>query len=321
MAMNANAKTTSAFTLLELLVAITIGMVVMGLSVSAYHHTQRTIARTEALLRLHRVAGSIGEQWELDATALLQHVACNITTTNSGGATTMTRFTGMRGVIHGFENRLYDFPRESDLAWFRWEWQAASGRITRAESPPAHWVPWYPTGEFSYIEADNVLARPVFGMWPNPVRTYDEFENGEKVWTDPFPVPMVRNTRIFDRLFLTGVDRDGSTTYAGFAAEMDANAVGATVNPFLTNMPRATWETLPVPDPRRTMAEDVTACSITVITRDWTEYQATNRSFDGQTQDGGGDRASRPAVLRLNFTLIDRATGLNQTFTISAKAP
>jgi type II secretory pathway pseudopilin PulG len=316
------------FTLLELMVAWTLGMLVMGLAISAYQHTRKAITRAEALLRLHSTAGDIGEQWERDANCLLQHVACNSTTTYSAGIKLRAQFTGMAGQEPGFDNQLYDYPHDVDFAWFRWEWNAADRRLSRAESPPPHWVPWYSSGTFSYLESDGVPPRPVFGMRCNPLRTYAEFESGWKNWTDPLAAdPSIPSqTRIYDHLFLTGVDVDGTTrTYGGFADELNSNVVGNRINGFLGNMSTATWSSLPVPDPRRTLANDVTDCSITVITRNGTVItdfgSGFDRSIDGQTQDGLGVRGDRPDLLRLTFTLTDRSTGLNQVFTFSAKAP
>lgn len=309
----------AGFTLLELLVACVLGMLVMGLTISAYRHTQRTITRAEALLRLHRAAGDIGEQWELDANTLLQHVACNVTTTSAAGIKSLVQFTGMRAVVHGFDNQTYDLPRDTDLAWVRWSWQATDRRLTRAESPPPQWIQAF-LGESSATMEGNA-ARPVLGMRPNPVRTYAEFETGWKEWHNPLagdPSIMSR-TRIYDKLFLTGTDVDGTTrTYGGLDAERTANALGQVPNGSIGSLPAAA--SLPVPDPRRTMAEDVTDCSITVIARNGSTHQS--QAFDGQTQDGfGPQRGQRPALLRLSFTLTDRRTGLSQKFTFSGKAP
>jgi hypothetical protein len=314
----------AAFTLLELLVATSIGMLVMALALSAYRHTQRTIARTEALLRLHRTAGDIGERWELDASTLLQHVACNSTASHAAGAKTLVRFTGMRGATSGFDNQVFELPRDTDLAWFRWEWRAADHRLTRAESPPPHWGRSYLTRSYAFMEGNS--PQPIFGMRPNPVRTYAEFETGWKLWYDPLSSDPSRpsRTRIYDLLFLTGIDVDGTTkTYGGLDAERLPNVLGLSLNGLIGGMPAAA--TLPVPDPRRTMAEDVTDCSITLVDRNGAVHSdggaGLNLSIDGQTQDGLGPRGERPALLRLSFTLTDRSTGLRQLFTFSAKAP
>lgn len=309
----------TAFTLLELLVASSLGMIVMGLAISAYRHTQRAITRAEALLRLHRAAGDIGEQWELDANTLLQHVACNATTTISGGTKTLVQFTGMRAVVHGFDNQVYDLPRDTDLAWLRWEWQPADRRLTRAETPPPQWNPAFLTRSLAFIEGNT--ARPIFGMRPNAVRTYAEFATGWKEWYDPLSADpsAISQIRIYDLLFLTGTDVDGTTrTYGGLDSERVANTLSQTLNGFISGMPAAA--ALVVPDPRRSIAEDVTDCVITVVTRNGATHQ--NRSFDGQSQNGvGPERGERPALLRIAFTLTDRSTGLSQSFTFSAKAP
>ena len=113
----------NGFTLLEMLVASCLALLVMGLAMSCYLHTQRLITRAEALLRLHRIAGEVAERWEKDCAALMQHVACNSTTTFSGTATSLVQFTGMRTIPATFDNRIYDFPHDTDIAWMRWEWK------------------------------------------------------------------------------------------------------------------------------------------------------------------------------------------------------
>src|SRR5690606_27904939 len=105
-----------------------------------------------------------------------------------------------------------------------------------------------------------------FGMRPNAVRTYQEFLTGWKEWSDPLaPDPSAaRRTRIYDLLFLTGTDADGSTTYGGLEGERTPNSLSQTLNDKVSSLPPAT--ALQVPDPRRTMAEEVTDCSITIVT-------------------------------------------------------
>jgi prepilin-type N-terminal cleavage/methylation domain-containing protein len=336
------------FTLLELLIASAIGALVMTLAIRAYQQSQNEIRRMEALLRLHRSAGDIAEQWEKDASALLQHVACNVTSTTSGGIKNLVQFTGMRAIAFNYDNLLYDYPHDTDLAWVRWEWQVASHRLTRAQSPPPHWIPWYPDSFFCVFEENSNPMQPIIGMRPNPVRTYAEFTAGLKSWYDIIAPSAPRSTRIYDLLFLTGVDADGTNTYykgtaaQGFRGEMNPqNGVAVTANnnfnsnrpnPTLWNTASATsttaqflsaanWELVPVKDPRRTVAEDVSDCTITLISR--AGASQTNASIDGELQDGlaSAARLARPELLRLSFTLTDRITGVSQAFTFSAKAP
>jgi len=323
--MNHRTHSRKAFTLLELLVASALAVVIMGLAVNAYRHSQRLIRRAETLLRLHRVAGDVAERWEKDASSLMQHVACNATTTSVSGVKNLVQFTGMHTLSETFDSKIYDRPSDTDMAWVRWEWRAADRRLSRAESPSPHWVTTYPNAQMSYVE--NSVLKPVVGMRPNPVRTYGEFTSGFKKWFDPLsPDPSIaRSTRIYDLLFLTGTDVDGTTrTYGGFGAEMSTNAAFKVPNDLLAASPAyllaAAWSTLPVPNPRRPLAEDVRDCTISYVLRDGTEVIDANQSTDGQTQDGSG-ASTRPAVLRLSFTLCDRSSGLSQSFTFSAKAP
>lgn len=306
------------FTLLELIVASAIGMLVMGLAISAYRHTQKVTARSEALLRLHRTAGDIGELWEADANTLVHHSACNVTTSTTSGAVSLVQFTGLHGTVHGFDNQIFDLPRDTDLAWYRWEWRAHERRLTRAETPPPQWKPNAFARSPAFMEGNPSL--PVHGMRPNAVRTYQEFLSGWKEWPDPLsPDPSaMRRTRIYDLLFLTGKDVDGTSIYAGLEGERTPNSLSQTLNGKIASLPPAT--ALTVPDPRRTMAEEVIDCAITVVARDGSEF--TNQSIDGQLQSGSGaSLRSRPSVLRLTFTLVDRKTGISQPFTFSAKAP
>lgn len=349
------------FTLLELLVSMTVGSVILGLAVGSYQHSQKLIRRADALLRLHRIAGDIGEQWDKDADYLMQSVACNTTTTYAAGLKTMVQFTGMRTIQHNFNNMLYDYPHDTDLAWFRWEWNAKDHRLTRAQSPPPHWITWYPGRYFSYFDTHeinsgqhNIPTRPLFGMRPNPVANYSEafatsppsVDTGYKKWFNPTApiVSTIEKTRIFDQLFLTGIDVDGVTrTYGtvagtGIDLEMNSNANSKIPNPNASGASGGTgptyggdlsaddWKTLPVPDPRRPLADDISDCSITVVTRDGNVHQdpgtGVNHSIVGESHSGSDAAAgARPKLLRIAFTLTDRLTGLTQSFTFTSKAP
>jgi len=318
------------FTLLELLVASALAMLVMGLAMGGYRHSQRLISQAETLLRLHRVAGDLAERWEKDCTALLQHVACNAETTYDGALKDRVAFTGMRSMTATFEGRIYDYPHDTDIAWVRWQWDAASRRIVRSESPPPHWITATQREFFAQFESTGIPIRPVMSMRPNPVRTFGEFETGQKLWHDPFDADpsTKRSVRIYDLLFLTGKDFDGSVNCPAIGEEMTSNAANRIPNNQLnsgTRLSAAAWSALPVNDPGITLAEDVSDCAIVIVTRSGLTVAdggaGLDRNFDGAFQDGTGPSGDRPDLMRLTFTLTDRRSGLSQEFSFTAKAP
>lgn len=344
-----------AFTLIELLVSIAIGMVVMALAIGAYQNSQKLIKNAEAMVRLHRSAGDIAQQWQLDSSALMQHVACNTTTTYAASIKSLVQFTGMVTVAETFTGDKYDYPYDTDAAWVRWEWKASERKLTRAISPPPHWDVWYPKEDLAYFDiGPSHLPSPVIGMRANPVRTYNEFLTGYKLWHNPLSAApgSPTRTRIYDLLFLTGTDYNGSHVYydpvvtlgcgQGITEEIGLNSLGRNLNTggspvaasdnnilsehyYNPTPTAASWATLPVPDQRRPLADDVTECAISLETRAGDPFSDSgsglNASFDAESQDGLGNRGNRPSILRLSFTLTDRRTGVSQSFSFSAKAP
>lgn len=332
--------TPRGFTLIELLVATTLGMVVMTLAILAYQHSQKVIKRSEAVVRLHRKAGDIAEQWERDIGSLAQHVACNAKMGYIGSRKDDMQFTAMRTLQQFWNASVYEPPSDVDLGWIRWSWRAADRMLCRAQSPPPHWYAWYPNLSVAFIAKDYPIYRPVIGMRPTATITYDEFRTGTLKFHNPLssnPSAM-SSLRIFDLLFLTGIDTDGVTkTYKGMTYERNINPQsGDPANEFFESstdgasekIPASLWESgLRVPDQTRPISDGVEDCTLSFVTRDGTSVTDAgtgyNRNIDGQGYDSNEPAAvlARPKVLRLAFTLVDSATGIKKSFSFSARAP
>ncbi|MEK7415062.1 MAG: hypothetical protein AAB263_17290, partial [Planctomycetota bacterium] len=240
-----------------------------------------------------------------------------------------------------WEQASYNFPKDVDFGWVRWEWKAASRSLTRAASPPAYGYVWYPNLRMFTINDIGMMFRPVIGARPSAVRTYSEFLNGIMSFYDPLSATpaVARQVKIYDMLFLTGVDADGTTrNYLGMTAERTTNPISNQVpnsmiaadqlNLSLSNTALTSiWDAVPIPDQTRVLVDNVEDCSISMLTRAGVTVADAgggyNTSIDGEgyTTTDTASNLLRPRQLQIALTLVDRATGLRQAFTFTTKAP
>ena len=136
----------TAFTLIELLLAVSIALVLVAVAVSAMLQIRTTTERTVVRLALHQRAGLLADQLSQRFAALQQHGALVVEWIDVGTAgkpDQRLRLLFLRGV---FDQNDWNYsaygdypawpsPTSTDLVWELWEWRASNHALYAATSP------------------------------------------------------------------------------------------------------------------------------------------------------------------------------------------
>ena len=136
----------TAFTLIELLLAVSIALVMVAVVVSAMLQIRTTTERTVARLALHQRSGLLADQLSQRLAAIQQHGALVVEWRDAGTPAKpdpRLRLLFLRGV---FDQNDWNYsaygdypawpsPTSTDLVWELWEWRAANHALYAATSP------------------------------------------------------------------------------------------------------------------------------------------------------------------------------------------
>lgn len=136
----------SAFTLIELLLAVSLAMLLVTITISATVQVRKTLERNTVRLAMHQRSGLLADQLTQRFTAMEQHGALVVEWSNAGTAGNpdpRLRLLMLRGVFdqNDWNYSAYgDYPAwpapiSTDLVWELWEWRATNHALYAATSP------------------------------------------------------------------------------------------------------------------------------------------------------------------------------------------
>jgi type II secretory pathway pseudopilin PulG len=135
----------TAFTLIELLLAVSLAMLLVTITVSATLQIRKTLDRNVVRLAMHQRSGLLADQLTQRLSALQQQGALVVEWSNTGTAGTpdpRLRLLFLRGV---FDQNDWNYsaygdypawpaPTSSDLVWELWEWRTTNHALYAANS-------------------------------------------------------------------------------------------------------------------------------------------------------------------------------------------
>lgn len=303
-----------AFTLVEVLVAVALSMAMVAIAWSMFSQTRQAALRTQARLQMHAAAKSVFESLRRELVAMQQHCALWLVTTSSPPGVDLVFMTAAMDEA-GFQMKgeWANVP-VADLVWSRWRWDGASQRLLAARNLTRR--------NWAIDQAvDGVAANPA-----NPGETLNSNIASARFWPQP-------------RRFTVGDALDGLDDNRWRLTAAGGAAVGAGAN--LGDWSDLQQRLAPV-------ALGVESCAIELVlagrnSSGAVRTQRADGTFDetfcahGIRMDGVASRnvtdapaaiagfadeiGERPAVLRIAFTLHDRATGLRVPFSFSVALP
>ena len=166
-----------AFTLVELLVAVTIFLMIMAMVGSVYTRCVSVSKKSLAILDLHQRANAYTSYFDSDFSAFVAVSAMNIDVSDDNSDETIANIVFMRAAEGGYNRRYPDsatLARTADSQWVCWHWDHKQGRIYRAESR-AVGGSW--TDKFDLKGALSEGGQPLsrYGIIPTGQRYYKNF--------------------------------------------------------------------------------------------------------------------------------------------------
>lgn len=314
--------TRRAMTLIELLVAVALGMLVVGLAWTAFLRAGSSTARATARVDLHASAAVVREFLQRDVGCMSPTVACfmrSLPGVVSGTTRSDTVELLFMRMVDRLTSETSGSSREqhkSELTWVRWRfvrswtqdgagWKAAGGALYRSSSTPAR--------EFATLAA-----------WTTPVPLQDPIAHttpwanyGGRLWLN-LPRPIRDASHGIDALDFNryGVDPAHIGTARG-----DMTDIGD-----LADLDREGNE--------RLVSSRIRDLAIGWVDAGGTAHQivsstAADHRIDGLHMDVTGPAgnaylaqlARRPRLVRVAFSMRDDASGVVQDFSFSAAAP
>lgn len=290
----------SAFTLIELLISLAIGLLLVSVAFASFRTVRKTVERTSARLDMHQRAAVAYRGLRADLSAQMPDCAMFIRSIIDDPTTTTVDETAlelvfMRGKIDidnwnwGNQSTGDD---NSDMVWAQWRWAKAtatlSAGVNRWQRGFTNGIDWpAPSGP-----STNNMKDKSFYLVPLPLRELDPI--------DPWKT-----------LDLNVVRTD--------PAKRDPEDLGDGED--------LQHETRPV-------VHQVTACTMELVMADGSAhtYDGSTKHtdvFKGIPMDGKltdtdftkSEIARRPRLLRLRFTLRDARLDLEQSFSFSLQLP
>lgn len=290
----------SAFTLIELLISLAIGLLLVSVAFAGFRQVRKTVDRSTARLDMHQRAAVAYRGLRADLSAQMPNCAMFIRSLIDDPTTpdvdeTAVEVVFMRGKIDidnwswGSQSTL---DNNSDMVWAQWRWTKSSGTlaagVNRWQRKFTNQIDWQPPSG----PATNNLNGKSFTVIPLPLREVDTI--------DPWK-----------SLDLNVIRTDPT--------KRDPEDLGDGED--------LRHETRPV-------IHQVTACTVQLVMSDGSArtYDGslpTTDVFKGIPMDGKlvdadfakSAIARRPRLLRLRFTLRDPRLDLDQSFSYSLQLP
>lgn len=153
-----------AFTLIEVLVAMALAMLLMGMSLEAFFQIRQLVKRTEARMAMYQSAQVIYTKLYQSLGAAMQHCAFVVLSDANG-----IQLIYMRGKEDVGDWRLWERTRiNTDLVWEGWRWSKLTAILSQGSSRPQR--------SFSYRgQAYDALPQPRRFLDPvDPLSTLDD---------------------------------------------------------------------------------------------------------------------------------------------------
>lgn len=330
-------RTAKGMTLIELMVAVALGMGLIAMTWGGFVRMKDTVARTTARVGLHATASTIEEALRRDLGNLAPALACfarstvdapdastRVETVELVAMRTTAPLDKLNAVAGSYDGFL------ADHHWVRWRfvrtlktsgagWTVAASRLTRSESTPARVWKTLSTHTVapSVTDPANGTLRSHYGgvLWlniPRPLRDGTTW-GIDGLTHNRYGVPPARidpTTPIGDIDDLADLDaneRTASMQVRSFAVGWsDAGGQAVTVSPGVVADVRRDGLHLDVVGPENGLYP--TASVVPAV--------AGEPRYDYRP-----DLARRPRVMRVSIGMHDAATGVVQDFAFSVAAP
>ena len=329
--MNVPEKTHRGFTLIELLVCLAIGSMLVALATTAFFQTRTLVRRSQARLAMNNSARFIFEDLRADLTTMMPHCAWFVDAT---GNQVRLVFMKSKTQIVNFDTRMeFGFNAQdlTDLVWCEWQF-----------TPPAAGSP---TG----ILATGINAdQRVFTLdksWKNP-GGYDYRDTGDDShgYNYSGDAQTVGNMNTFANV---PKPRRIAATVAAAAPQNPATADASILNDngYLTGSIADTGDWTDLNQNLVPVNRNITDFQMQFLLMDGSlinasvagggQYACNGVYMDGRATgdavvpiDGVAihdsaklDNAKRPRLIRVMFTMLDRPTGVTESFTFSFQGP
>lgn len=302
-----------AFTMVEVLVAVSLSMLMVAAAWSLFSQTQRIARRTQARLQLHASAKNIYESLRRDLLSLQQHGALWLREDSTIPGFDLV-FLGSAMDEAGYQMKgAWDNVAVADLVWVQWRWNSAKQRLESARNLTARTWSIDPAIDGTAVNPDPLSGGETLGMGSG------KFERAV-YWPQP-------------RRYTTGDLIAGLDGNQWRLQTSTGGLVGEGRN-------RGDWGDLK--SRLGPVCAHVEACTIELVKAAGGVFSvdgSANRQFcaHGVRMDGVASRNvtapaaatvgfadeidERPALLRISFVLRDAATGVSMPFSFSVALP
>lgn len=171
----------SAFTLIELMVAMAIAMVLAGVTIVTFMQVRSLIRRSEAKMAMYDSASVIYAKFSQSAGALMQHCAL-VAQTDSDSVDLIF----MRGKEDAWDWKLWKrYKIDTDMVWEEWRWVKSKGIFYQTSSTPLR-------------------------TFTNAGQPYDALPQPRRYLDDTNPRTTLDDNRYFQHSTVAGDDGDGT---------------------------------------------------------------------------------------------------------------
>ncbi|MBN8524174.1 MAG: prepilin-type N-terminal cleavage/methylation domain-containing protein [Planctomycetes bacterium] len=163
------------FTLIEILVAVTLSMLMVTVAWNLFSQTQRVARRAQARLQLHAAAKSVYESLRRELIAMQQHCGLWLESKTSPQGVELVFMTAAMDEAGYQMKGTWGNVAVTDLVWSRWRWDGATRRLLCARNVTSRsWpfntsidgVPANPSATTETLRNDIQSVR----FWPQPRR-------------------------------------------------------------------------------------------------------------------------------------------------------
>jgi type II secretory pathway pseudopilin PulG len=324
------------YTLIELLVSITIATAMCALAMSAFLQIRNMVNRAESRIAMHAAAQSLygalhrslssaapGCAVVLYSTPVVTDPLTGIPT---GGDVTLIFMHGKEDTEDFYwdgASKPKALQLESDLLWEQWKWNAATATLSSATSNP--------TRSFTITQPLTTSGISYtgrgFDALPQPRRAFAAVDAAtlRRAMDDNIYFP---NTAAVgsNPPFTTSIGAPGAYGDVGDFDELQALSV-----PVLAQVTAFSVQVVAhdgTVTPSATTAVDGSASSFTLFKGVWQDGRLNeplpgvlNNSLTTPQSWAASAAAKRPAIVRIRFTVTDARVGLSEPFTFSFALP
>jgi prepilin-type N-terminal cleavage/methylation domain-containing protein len=308
-----------AFTLLELMVSITIASLMATLAMTAFLQVRSLVNRAESRIAMHAAAQTIYAALHRSFSSAAPGCAMVLSSTQvttdpvtgkaTGGDVTLV-FMHAKEDTNDWEwgggSVTVPIEVQSDLLWEQWRWQAATQTLSSGTSNPCR--------QFS-VPRPNYHVQPMDAL-PQPRRALNA--------TDAATLRLALD----DNLYFPSTTASGSAPAFTFSTassgdvgdyeELQANAMPALTQVSAFAVQVLTHDGTVIPAPQGVV--DGSATTFTQFKGVWQDGRLTDVLTAPQVYAGSA-AALRPETIRVRFTLTDARVGLSTTFSYSFALP